>query len=87
MTRIKSETIKTAHFEEEIIKAIKSIEQAERIDKNRVLSLLRALHNNCLEYDAVGLPTDRAMEIQEMLKEKGYKKNDEMEDKPKDDKE
>lgn len=83
MITVKRETIKTAHFEQEIIKAIKSIEQAERIDKNRVLSLLRALHNNCLEYAEVGIPTDRAMEIRDMLKEKGYKKNDEMEDKSK----
>lgn len=86
MVTVKRETIKTAHFEEEIIKAIKSIEQAERIDKNRVLSLLRALHNNCLEYAEVGIPTDRAMEIRDMLKERGYKKNDEMEDESNDDK-
>ena len=86
MTRIKRETIKTAHFEEEIIKTIKTIESMEKINRNHILSLLRALHNNCLEYAEVGLPTDRAMEIREMLQERGYKNNDEMEDESNDDK-
>lgn len=80
MAEIKRETISTAHFEEEIVKTIKTVESLENINKHRVLSLLRDLHNRCLEYDEVGIPTDKVTEIQEMLKEKGYRKNDEIDE-------
>ena len=78
MARIKKETISTSHFEKEIIKVIKTVENLEKVDKGRVLCLLRSLYNNCLEYEDVGIPTDRALEISAMLKEKGYKKNEEV---------
>ena len=54
MVTIKSKTIKTAHFESVIIKAIKEVSavpDGAAIPKKDVLELLRYVHNNCLEYE------------------------------------
>lgn len=54
MVTVKRETIKTKTFEEKVIKAIKTVKRMELPDKEKddVLTILRDLHNGCLEWSA-----------------------------------
>ena len=54
MVTVKRDTIKTKPFEEKVIKAIKTVKRMELPDKEKddVLTILRDLHNGCLEWSA-----------------------------------
>ena len=54
MVTVKRDTIKTKTFEEKVIKAIKTVKRMELPDKEKddVLTILRDLHNGCLEWSA-----------------------------------
>lgn len=54
MVTVKRDTIKTKTFEEKVIKAIKTVKRMELTDKEKddVLTILRDLHNGCLEWSA-----------------------------------
>jgi hypothetical protein len=52
-TKIKKQSISTKHFEYEVIKVINEIKDMENLneeDRQHLLTLLRQLHVNCLEW-------------------------------------
>ncbi len=57
MVTVKKDTIQTKKFESEIIRAIKTVEKMDIPLESRmkVLDLLRAVHNECLEW---GVPVE-----------------------------
>ena len=53
MTTVKKDKIDSRKFETKVIKVIKSIKQMDDFEqKETILTMLRELHNGCLEWSA-----------------------------------
>lgn len=52
MTVVKRERISSKNFEKKIIATIKKVKMMDFEEKEEVLTLLRELHNGCLEWSA-----------------------------------
>lgn len=52
MTVVKRERISSKNFEKKIIATIKKVKMMDFEEKEEILTLLRELHNGCLEWSA-----------------------------------
>lgn len=64
MTVVKRERISSKNFEKKIIATIKKVKMMDFEEKEEVLTLLRELHNGCLEWSA----PEEAFKIMEELR-------------------
>lgn len=64
MTVVKRERISSKNFEKKIIATIKKVKMMEFEEKEEILTLLRELHNGCLEWSA----PEEAFKIMEELR-------------------
>lgn len=64
MTTVKRERISSKNFEKRIIKVIKQVKAMDFEEKETILTMLRELHNGCLEWSA----PEEAFKIMEELR-------------------
>ena len=64
MTVVKRERISSKNFEKKIIATIKKVKMMDFEEKEEILTLLRELHNGCLEWSA----PEEAFKIMEELR-------------------
>ena len=64
MTVVKRERISSRNFEKKIIATIKKVKMMDFEEKEEILTLLRELHNGCLEWSA----PEEAFKIMEELR-------------------
>ena len=64
MTVVKKERISSKNFEKRIIKVIKQVKAMDFEEKETILTMLRELHNGCLEWSA----PEEAFKIMEELR-------------------
>lgn len=65
MTTVKKERISSKKFEKNIIGVIKKVKAMDFEEKEEILTLLRELHNGCLEWSA----PEKAFDIMEELRQ------------------